>query len=102
CALRFIVLSVLHFTMADVPPGNKLTSVTDSLCSFGDLHNRGNVQSRVAPRTFLPGCHSRIFPTQVDIGWNRMRASWTVGQSFGVIVNECFHSACPSLHRTQM
>jgi hypothetical protein len=82
--------------MADVEPGNNRSG------GFRDLDDSSDIQSRVAPGTLLPGGHARIFSPQVNVGLNRVGADRAVGQSFGVILNECFHDAClTSFHRTQ-
>lgn len=86
------------FTMADVPPGNKLSIIAPVLRGFRDLDNGGDVQRRVAARALLAARYARIFPPQVDLGRNGMGANRAVRQSLsGLIFGELFHSFVPSI-----
>jgi hypothetical protein len=82
--------------MADVGPGN------NRLGSLRNLDDGSHIQTRVAAGAFLSGAHAGILAPQVDFGRNRMGADRAVGQSLGVVFNECFHDlSLTSSDRTQ-
>jgi ATP-binding cassette, subfamily F, member 3 len=94
CAFRLMRLQVLLSLWQMSHPETSALAV-NGFTRFGNLHHRGDIESRTAPRTLLAAHHPRIFPAQIDFGRNRVRANGTMGQSLGVTFSEFFHMLVP-------
>jgi hypothetical protein len=68
---------------------------------FRDLNDHGDVQGGRAPRASLTGLDARKLPFQVDLGWHRVGADRAVYLPLGMVLYECFHGFCASLHPTR-